>query len=144
MPEFKSSLATGADLRAVDACVLRQFEPKIIKTGLILADVKYESLIARPTLSSIGYIPDIQIRPRSGIASQGVILVNSPATIDRDYRGEIMIILLNLIKKPFVINRGDRIAQLVVNLLEEVTFETTQEIIETERGAGGLGSTGVK
>ena len=88
---------------------------------------------------------EAQIRPRSGLAAKhGVTVCNSPGTVDADYRGEIKVILVNLSKEPFTINPGERIAQMVVAKYEKIEWEEVKALGETERGAGGFGSTGVK
>ena len=87
---------------------------------------------------------EVQIRPRSGLAAKnGVTVLNTPGTIDSDYRGEIKVILINLGEKDFVINSGDRIAQMVIAPVTQASFEITDSLSDTERGAGGFGSTGV-
>ena len=87
---------------------------------------------------------EVQIRPRSGLAAKnGVTVLNTPGTIDSDYRGEIKVILINLGEKDFVINSGDRIAQMVIAKYERVEWTLSEELSETDRGAGGFGSTGV-
>ena len=88
---------------------------------------------------------EAQVRPRSGLARKaGISMVNSPGTIDADYRGEIMVLLINLGQEPFTVNRGDRIAQLVVAPVARVTWDEVESLEETERGSGGFGHTGVK
>ena len=113
-------------------------EPVIIKTGEV-------SLI--PTLLAIALEPgyECQVRSRSGLAiKHGIFALNAPGTIDSDYRGEIKIILANFGKEDFIINRGDRIAQLVVAKYENVKWEQVEELPNSERGGGGFGSTGIK
>ena len=88
---------------------------------------------------------EAQIRPRSGLAAKhGVTVCNSPGTVDADYRGEIKVILVNLSKEPFTINPGERIAQMVIAKYEKIDWQEVEQLGETERGAGGFGSTGVK
>ena len=120
------------DLRAnIDApLTLHPLERKLVGTGLY---------IALPQ----GY--EAQIRPRSGLAlKHGITVLNSPGTIDADYRGEIMVLLVNLSDTDFVINEGERIAQMVIARHEQAVFEPVETLDETERGAGGYGHTGVQ
>ncbi|WP_430614770.1 dUTP diphosphatase [Flavobacterium sp. JP2137] len=132
LPNYETSSSAGMDLRAhLSAPItLKSLERTIVPTGLF---------IELPE----GY--EAQIRPRSGLAAKrGITLLNSPGTIDADYRGEIGIILVNLSSEPFTIENGERIAQLVLAKFEQVQWETTEILSETERGAGGFGSTGTK
>jgi dUTP pyrophosphatase len=120
------------DLRAdlLEDIVLKPLERILVPTGLF---------IEIPT----GY--EAQIRPRSGLAiKHGISLLNSPGTIDADYRGEIRIILVNLSSQDFVIRNGERIAQMVIAAHEKAEWEEADELVETERGAGGFGHTGTK
>lgn len=130
LPAYETASSAGMDLRAfVDAdVVLKPFERKLIPTGLY---------IELPD----GY--EAQIRPRSGLAiKSGITVLNSPGTIDADYRGEIKVILINLSNNDFTIKSGDRICQMVIAKHEKVDFVEVEEINETERGAGGFGHTG--
>ena len=130
LPAYETASSAGMDLRAfVDAdVVLKPFERKLIPTGLY---------IELPD----GY--EAQIRPRSGLAiKSGITVLNSPGTIDADYRGEIKVILINLSNDDFTIKSGDRICQMVIAKHEKVDFVEVEEINETERGAGGFGHTG--
>ncbi|MBO7145062.1 MAG: dUTP diphosphatase [Salinivirgaceae bacterium] len=130
LPAYETASSAGMDLRAfVDAdVVLKPFERKLIPTGLY---------IELPD----GY--EAQIRPRSGLAiKSGITVLNSPGTIDADYRGEIKVILINLSNEDFTIKSGDRICQMVIAKHEKVEFVEVNEISETERGAGGFGHTG--
>ena len=130
LPSYQTPLSAGMDLRAnVDAPVtLRPMERTIVPTGLF---------IALPE----GY--EAQVRPRSGLAiKSGITCLNSPGTIDADYRGEIGVILANLSGEDFVINDGDRIAQMVVARYETAEWESVDSLDQTQRGAGGFGSTG--
>lgn len=130
MPDYATSLSAGMDLEAaVDApMTLGAGEWKLIPTGLAIA-------------LTAGL--EAQIRPRSGLAAKhGVTVLNSPGTIDADYRGEIKIILINHSKEDFVIERGMRIAQMVIAKHEHVAWEHVEDLDDTERGAGGFGSTG--
>ena len=132
LPSYASTGSSGCDLRAsVDAPItLNPGEVKLIPTGLA---------ISVPP----GY--EAQIRPRSGIAlKHGVGMVNSPGTIDADYRGEIGIILINWGKDPFVIQRGDRIAQMVIARVCRAEIREVDELDETDRGDGGFGHSGIR
>ncbi len=131
LPKYMTELAAGVDLYAnVDEPVtLKKGEIKLIATGIA---------IALPE----GY--EAQIRPRSGLAyKHGISLVNTPGTIDADYRGEIKVIMINFGDEDFVINRGERIAQMVINKVERVRWEVKDELDETKRSDGGFGSTNV-
>lgn len=130
LPRYMTEGSAGMDLyAAVEAAeVLNPGEIKLIPTGLC---------IALPA----GY--EAQIRPRSGLALRhGITMVNTPGTIDADYRGEIGLIMINLGPAPFTINRGDRVAQMVINQVARATFTEVQELAETDRSSGGFGSTG--
>ena len=130
LPTYETASSAGMDLRAfVDAdVVLKPFERKLIPTGLY---------IELPD----GY--EAQIRPRSGLAiKSGITVLNSPGTIDADYRGEIKVILINLSQDDFTIKSGERICQMVIAKHEKAEFVEVNEISETERGAGGFGHTG--
>lgn len=129
IPEFKTAGSAGMDICSIQNDTLAPGEFKIIKTGLACAIPE-------------GY--EIQVRPRSGLACKhGVTVINTPGTIDSDYRGEIGVGLVNLSKGQFDIKKGDRIAQLVVNKIERPEIEIVEELDSTERGEGGFGSTGV-
>jgi dUTP pyrophosphatase len=131
-PAYETVQSAGVDLRAnIDASItLKPLERALIKTGLF---------IALPE----GY--EAQVRPRSGLAyKNGITVLNSPGTIDADYRGEIGVILVNLSNTDFVINDGERVAQMVIAKYEQADFEQVEILSETERGAGGFGSTGNK
>ena len=130
-PNYETEGAAGMDLRAniKDSITLKPLERAIIKTGLFIA-------------LPIGF--EAQVRPRSGLAAkQGVTVLNSPGTIDADYRGEIGVILVNLSNKLFTINDGERIAQLVIAKHARANWQEVTVLDETDRGAGGFGSTGV-
>lgn len=132
LPEYATPQSAGMDLRAnLDAPVtLRPLERRLILTGLH---------IALPA----GY--EAQVRPRSGLAlKRGITVLNSPGTIDADYRGEIGVLLINLSQEDFVVEDGERIAQLVIARHEQGTFVEVQVLDETERGEGGYGHTGTK
>lgn len=131
LPAYATSLSAGMDVRAsLDAPVeLAPGERRLIPTGLY---------IALPE----GY--ECQVRPRSGLALRhGITLVNTPGTVDADYRGEIGVILINLGQEPFIIADGERIAQLVVKRYERVEWEPVESLDTTIRGEGGFGSTGL-
>ena len=132
LPQYATAGSAGMDLRAdIDKpIVLKPLERKLIPTGL---------KIALP----VGY--EAQIRPRSGLAIEyGVTVLNSPGTIDADYRGEVCVILVNLSNVDFVVNPSERIAQMVVAKHEQVDFQIVETLNETERGDGGFGHTGKK
>ena len=132
LPRYATPLSAGMDVRANidEAGVLRPLERAMIPTGLS---------IELPE----GY--EMQIRPRSGLAAKhGITVLNSPGTIDADYRGEIRVILVNLSNEEFRIEAGERIAQMVVARHEQVEWELTEELAESERGEGDFGSTGKK
>lgn len=131
LPRYETAQSAGMDLRASidEPITLQPLERKLIPTGL---------RIALPA----GY--EAQVRPRSGLAlKKGVTVLNSPGTIDADYRGEIGIILINLSQEPFVIQDGERIAQMVIARHEQPEWEPVEVLDDTERGAGGFGHTGV-
>lgn len=130
LPAYATVLSAGMDLRAnlASPITLRPLERCLVPTGLF---------IALPQ----GY--EAQVRPRSGLAlKKGITVLNTPGTIDADYRGEIGVILVNLSAEEFVINDGERIAQMVVARHETVEWEAVETLDETERGAGGFGHTG--
>ena len=128
IPAYQTSLAAGFDLHSIQDCVIKPMERKLIKTGLAFEIEE-------------GY--EVQIRPRSGLAFKyGVSVLNSPGTIDADYRGEIMVLLINLGNEEFEIKKGDRIAQAVVAPVIQAEFEEVDKLSDTERGKGGFGSTG--
>lgn len=131
LPAYETAYAAGMDLRAdvAETIFLQPMERKLIATGLhIELPVGYEA----------------QIRPRSGLAYKfGISIVNSPGTIDADYRGEIKVLLVNLSNEPFEIKTGDRIAQMVVAKYETISWQQVEELSDTTRGHGGYGHTGV-
>ena len=132
LPEYATPQAAGMDLRAdiTEAIELKPLERKLVPTGLY---------IELPE----GY--ECQIRPRSGLAiKHGITVLNSPGTIDADYRGEIRVILVNLSAEPFVVEPGERICQMVVARHASVEWQPTDTLSETERNDGGFGHTGVK
>lgn len=130
-PSYETEGAAGMDLRAElnESVTLKPLERAIIKTGLFIA-------------LPVGF--EAQVRPRSGLAAKkGITVLNSPGTVDADYRGEIGVILVNLSNEDFVVNDGERIAQLVIAKHERVSWQEVEILSETERGSGGFGSTGV-
>lgn len=132
LPSYATAAAAGMDLRAnLDVPVtLKPLERAMIPTGLF---------IELPVGS------EAQIRPRSGLAAkQGISVLNSPGTVDADYRGEVKVILVNLSNEPFVINDGERIAQMVIAKHEQAEWVEVEELQDSERGSGGFGSTGKK
>lgn len=131
LPNYETIASAGMDIRAFvkEPIVLRPLERIIVKTGLF---------IALPA----GF--EAQVRPRSGLAiKKGITVLNAPGTIDADYRGEIGVILINLSKEDFIINNGERIAQLIIAKHEQITWNEVSVLGETERGSGGFGSTGL-
>lgn len=132
LPQYETSQSAGMDIRAniEEPITLKPLERTLVKTGLYMA------------LQS-GY--EAQVRPRSGLAfKKGISVLNSPGTIDADYRGEIGVILVNLSNQDFIIEDGERVAQLVIAKYEQADWEEVEVLNETKRGAGGFGSTGVK
>ena len=132
LPTYATALSAGMDLRAnIDEDItLLPMQRQLVPTGLY---------IALPE----GY--EAQIRPRSGLAlKHGITVLNTPGTVDADYRGEIMVLLVNFSNEPFIVKDGERIAQMIVAKHEQVSFELTETLDETERGAGGYGHTGLK
>ena len=132
LPTYATAQSAGLDLRANidEPVILHPMERKLIPTGLH---------IALPE----GF--EAQVRPRSGLAlKHGITVLNSPGTIDADYRGEIMVLLINFSQENFVINSGERIAQMIITKFEQIKWNVTDCLDETERGQGGYGHTGVK
>ncbi len=131
LPKYQTELSAGMDLYAnIDEPItLKSLERTLVKTGLFISLPK-------------GY--EAQIRPRSGLAfKNGITVLNTPGTIDADYRGEIGVILVNLSTQDFTVNDGDRIAQMVIAKHETATWEKVESLDETNRGEGGFGSSGV-
>lgn len=132
-PTYETERSAGMDLRAVvkgEPIVLAPLQRTIVKTGLFIE-------------LPVGH--EAQVRPRSGLAAKfGITVLNAPGTIDADYRGEIGVILVNLSQEPFTIEHGDRVAQLVIAKHERADWTITDELSETDRGAGGFGSTGIQ
>ena len=132
LPQYATELSAGVDLRAnIEAPVeLRPMERRLIPTGLFMA-------------LPPGF--EAQVRPRSGLAiKHGITVLNTPGTIDADYRGEVCVILINLSDESFVISDGERIAQMVIARHEQAEWEPVEVLSETERGAGGFGHSGTK
>lgn len=130
LPSYATSGASGLDLRASEDMLIPPGEWRAVPTGI---------RISLP----LGY--EAQIRPRSGLAlKNGVTVLNSPGTVDSDYRGEIKVILINHGKEPFLVRKGDRIAQMVIAKVEQVEVVEVEILDETERGEGGFGHTGLK
>jgi dUTP pyrophosphatase len=132
LPAYETTASAGLDVRAniSTPLTLAPLERALIKTGLFLE-------------IPVGF--ECQVRPRSGLAlKKGITVLNAPGTIDADYRGEVGVILINLSNEPFVIENGERVAQLVFARYEQAEWQETDSLTSTERGAGGFGSTGVK
>jgi dUTP pyrophosphatase len=132
LPAYSTEFSAGMDIRAFlsEPVILKPFERRLIPTGLFVE-------------IPVGF--EAQIRPRSGLAlKRGITILNSPGTIDADYRGEIGVILINLSNEDFVIESGERICQMVVASHEKVDWQLTDSLAETNRGVGGFGHTGKK
>ena len=132
LPNYSTIASAGVDLRANidDPILLKPFSRTIVKTGIFIS-------------LPIGY--EAQVRPRSGLAfKKGITVLNSPGTIDADYRGEVGVILVNLSDEEFIIEDGERIAQMILAKHEQVNWFEVETLEATERGSGGYGSTGVK
>ena len=131
-PAYATPKSAGMDLKANidEPMTLGPLERAMVPTGLFIA-------LPEGT--------EAQVRPRSGLAAKhGISVLNAPGTVDADYRGEVKVILVNLSNEPFVINPGERIAQMVIAKYEKIEWQEVEQLGETERGAGGFGSTGVK
>ena len=131
-PEYATSQSAGLDLRAnlTESITLKPLARTLVKTGLFI---------------ELPEGHEAQVRPRSGLAyKKGITVLNSPGTIDADYRGEIGVILVNFSEEEFVIENGERVAQLVIAKHEQAEWVEVENLDETDRGAGGFGSTGVK
>ena len=132
LPNYETIASAGMDLRAnlSEPITLKSLERTIVQTGLFIE-------------LPIGF--EAQVRPRSGLAAKkGITVLNAPGTVDADYRGEIGVILVNLSNEDFIIENGERIAQLIIAKHERAEWMEVQELSETSRGKGGFGSTGVK
>jgi dUTP pyrophosphatase len=132
LPSYETIASAGMDLRAnISECIIiKPLERTIVKTGLFLE-------------LPVGY--EAQVRPRSGLAAKkGITVLNAPGTVDADYRGEVGVILVNLSNEDFVIENGERVAQMVIAKHERAEWEEVTELSDTVRGEGGFGSTGVK
>jgi dUTP pyrophosphatase len=130
LPEYSTEHAAGMDLRAnlTEEVILDPFERKLIPTGIFIE-------------LPVGF--EAQVRPRSGLAiKKGITVLNSPGTVDADYRGEVMVILINLSTERFIIQHGERIAQMIIASHETVNWETVEILEDTTRGEGGFGHTG--
>lgn len=132
LPEYETAMAVGLDVRAniTESIVIKPLGREMIPTGLFFEIPQ-------------GF--EIQVRPRSGLAAKrGITVLNSPGTIDPDYRGEVRVVLVNLSSEDFVLERGERIAQLVLARYEKLKWEETEQLDDTARGSGGFGSTGLQ
>ena len=132
LPQYATPLSAGMDVRAANEQPIKidPLQRAIVPTGLFLE-------------IPAGY--EVQVRPRSGLAAKkGLTVLNAPGTIDADYRGEVCVILVNLSSEPFVVEKGERIAQLVLSRHECIEWDECRSLSESERGDGGFGSTGVK
>jgi len=132
LPHYGTEASAGVDLRAniSESITLKPLERTLVKTGLFIE-------------LPVGY--EAQVRPRSGLAyKNGVTVLNTPGTIDADYRGEIGVILVNLSNEDFIIENGERVAQMVIAKHEQAEWSLVEELSDTDRGAGGFGSTGKK
>lgn len=130
LPSFATNLSAGMDLRAnlTEPLTITSLERRVIATGLYMEIPE-------------GY--EAQIRPRSGLAAKhGITVLNTPGTVDADYRGEIKVLLINLSNEPFTINDGERIAQMVIASYQKISWNIVSSLSKTERGEGGYGSTG--
>lgn len=131
-PSYETVASAGMDLRANidEPIIIKPLERILVPTGLFIE-------------LPVGY--EAQVRPRSGLAiKKGITVLNTPGTIDADYRGEVMVIMINLSKEDFTINDGDRIAQMIISAHKQAEWIEVDELKETKRGAGGFGSTGPK
>lgn len=132
LPQYETALAAGLDIKAniTEPLTLKPLERAMVPTGLYVE------------------LPEgceMQIRPRSGMAAKfGISVLNTPGTIDPDYRGEIKVIIVNLSSQDYVLNPGERVAQMVIARFERIEWESVQELSQTGRGAGGFGHTGTK
>lgn len=132
LPQYATPLSAGMDVRAANEQPIKidPLQRAMVPTGLFLE-------------IPAGY--EVQVRPRSGLAAKkGITVLNAPGTIDADYRGEVCVILVNLSSEPFVVEKGERIAQLVLAMHECIEWDECRSLSESERGDGGFGSTGVK
>lgn len=132
LPHYATNQSAGMDLRANldEPIILKPLDRTLVKTGIFME-------------LPAGY--EAQVRPRSGLAfNKGITVLNTPGTIDADYRGEVGVILVNLSNEDFLVEDGERVAQMVIAKHEQPPWEEVEELIDTERGAGGFGSTGVK
>lgn len=132
LPHYETTQSAGMDLRANldESIILKPLDRTLVKTGIFME-------------LPAGY--EAQVRPRSGLAfKNGITVLNTPGTIDADYRGEVGVILVNLSNQDYVVEDGERVAQMVIAKYEQPSWEEVENLIETERGSGGFGSTGIK
>ena len=132
LPHYETTQSAGMDLRANldESIILKPLDRTLVKTGIFME-------------LPAGY--EAQVRPRSGLAfKNGITVLNTPGTIDADYRGEVGVILMNLSNQDYVVEDGERVAQMVIAKYEQPSWEEVENLIETERGSGGFGSTGIK
>jgi len=132
LPHYETTQSAGMDLRANldESIILKPLDRTLVKTGIFME-------------LPAGY--EAQVRPRSGLAfKNGITVLNTPGTIDADYRGEVGVILVNLSNQDYVVEDGERVAQMVIAKHEQPSWEEVENLIETERGSGGFGSTGIK
>jgi len=132
IPTYETGMSAGMDLRASlnERVMLKPLERCLISTGLYIE-------------LPVGF--EAQVRPRSGLANKhGISVLNAPGTIDADYRGEVKVILINLSKEDYIVNNGDRIAQMVISKHERIELEQAESLNHTQRGGGGFGHTGTK
>lgn len=132
LPQYETALAAGLDIKAniTEPITLKPLERAMVPTGLFV---------------ELPEGVEMQIRPRSGMAAKfGISVLNTPGTIDPDYRGEIKVILVNLSSQDYVLNRGERVAQMVIARFERIEWDSVAELSATDRGAGGFGHTGAK
>ena len=130
LPKYETSNSAGLDLRSTKDITLHPYSRTLVPTGLFVSIPE-------------GY--EAQVRPRSGLAlKKGITVLNTPGTIDADYRGEIGVILFNTTADDFIIQKGDRIAQMIINKVEQLNWVVVEELDETERGDGGFGHTKIK
>ena len=132
LPHYETTQSAGMDLRANldESIILKPLDRTLVKTGIFME-------------LPAGY--EAQVRPRSGLAfKNGITVLNTPGTIDADYRGEVGVILINLSNQDYVVEDGERVAQMVIAKYEQPSWEEVENLIETERGSGGFGSTGIK
>jgi len=129
LPEYKTAGASGMDIKSVEDVVIQPGKTAVVDTGLaVVLPEGYEA----------------QVRSRSGLAVKGVVVANSPGTIDNDYAGPVKVILINHSSEPFVVSKGDRVAQIVISAYVQSINVLVEQVKDTERGSGGFGSTGMR